>query len=295
MVTSEPLLTRLNVEGVAHVTFEIDSAASHNIISENYFNQLQNQLKLRGKETSKKLDKTIKIRLADGKLANQNCKIVQIYVSTNLENSAKLLPLTFLVVKGPNNLIGRHSLARLWPKEFEQFKAVTTNNYNNYNKGLASKNKKSKCQNVNKTQINKVNSEVVDNVEILKSNIKQVNFKNSKVNSKVNSNCKKPNAQSGVKSKSISPAIAKAKQVIERQPTVSRQTVPAPLPSPTVSRQTVPTPLQAAALPAQAGLGANRPADTCDVTSWPPRRELPDDAIWSYYTGDGYAILSKTL
>ena len=74
MVTSDPLLTRLNVEGIAHVTFEIDSAASHNIISENYFNQLQKQLKLRGKDSSKKLDKTIKIRLADAKLANKTAK-----------------------------------------------------------------------------------------------------------------------------------------------------------------------------------------------------------------------------
>ena len=163
MVTSDPLLTRLNVEGFAHVTFEIDSAASHNIISENNFNQLQKELKLRGKNPTKKLDKTIKIRLADGKLANQNCKIVQIHVSTDLENSAKLFPLTFLVVKGPNNLIGRHSLARLWPKEFEQFKAVATNNYK---LGLPKNNKKSKSKTVNKTQVNKVNSAIVNNVEI---------------------------------------------------------------------------------------------------------------------------------
>ena len=53
MVTSDPLLTRLNVEGFAHVTFEIDSAASHNIISENNSNQLQKELKLRGKNPTK--------------------------------------------------------------------------------------------------------------------------------------------------------------------------------------------------------------------------------------------------
>ena len=150
------------------------------------------QLKLRGKETSKKLAKTIKIRLADGKLADQNCQIVQIHVSTNLENSAKLFPLTFLVVKGPNNLIGRHSLARLWPKEFERFKAVTTDNYNIALSNL--NNKKSKSKNVNKSQINFVN---------------QINS-DSQIN-KVNSNCKQPKAQSGVKSQSISPAKTKAK------------------------------------------------------------------------------------
>ena len=67
MVTSEPLLTCLNVEGIARFTFRVDSAASHNIISEKRFNELQKQLKLRGKESSKKLAKTVKIKLADGK------------------------------------------------------------------------------------------------------------------------------------------------------------------------------------------------------------------------------------
>ena len=113
MVTSKPLLTRLNVEGIAHITFEIDSAASHNIISECNFNLLQKQLKIKGKDNSKKLNKTIKIRLADGKLADQNCNVVQIHVSADLDWSSTLVPLTFLVVKGPNSLIGRHSLARL--------------------------------------------------------------------------------------------------------------------------------------------------------------------------------------
>ena len=34
-----------------------------------------------------------------------------------------------MVVKGPNCLIGRHSLARLWPQEFERFRKATCANY----------------------------------------------------------------------------------------------------------------------------------------------------------------------
>ena len=30
------------------------------------------------------------------------------------------LTLTFLVVDGPNNLVGRHALARMWPTEFQR-------------------------------------------------------------------------------------------------------------------------------------------------------------------------------
>ena len=107
------------------------------------------------------MDKTIKIRLADGKLANQNCKVVQIHVSNNLNKNAKLIPVTFIVVKGPNSLLGRHTLARLWPREFEQFKTVATNNYK---LGLPKNNNESKSLIVNKTQANKVNSAVINNV-----------------------------------------------------------------------------------------------------------------------------------
>ena len=50
-------------------------------------------------------------------------------MSTDLEKFTKPLALTFLVVKGPNNLVGRHSLARLWPAEFKAFKDATCENF----------------------------------------------------------------------------------------------------------------------------------------------------------------------
>ena len=50
------------------------------------------------------------------------CKVVQIHVSCDLKKFETVYPLTFLVLEGPNNLIGRHSLQRLWPKEFNAFK-----------------------------------------------------------------------------------------------------------------------------------------------------------------------------
>ena len=108
---------------------EVDTAASHNIISERSFNKLQDELVKQGFEKSKKLSRGVKIRLADGNLADQVCPVVQLTVSTDLHKlSNKPLALTFLVVKGPNNLVGRHSLACLWPTEFKAFKNATCEN-----------------------------------------------------------------------------------------------------------------------------------------------------------------------
>ena len=75
------------------------------------------------------LPRKVKIKLADGNMADQDCPVVQLHVSTDLYKFKNDLALTFLVVKGPNNLSGRHSLARLWPREFERFKQATCENY----------------------------------------------------------------------------------------------------------------------------------------------------------------------
>ena len=129
LATTESLRTKLNIEGICHLVMEVDTAASHNIISEKAFDKLQEQLIIRGKEKSKRLSRGVKIRLADGNLASQECPVIQLNVSTDLEKFSKPLALTFLVVKGPNNLVGRHSLARLWPTEFKAFKETTCKNY----------------------------------------------------------------------------------------------------------------------------------------------------------------------
>ena len=50
LATTESLMTKLNLEGICHLNMEVDSAASHNIISEKAFDALQDQLIKRGKE-----------------------------------------------------------------------------------------------------------------------------------------------------------------------------------------------------------------------------------------------------
>ena len=79
---------------------------------------------------SKQLTRGVRIRLADGNLAGQECPVVQLTVSTDLYKlSNNPLDLTFLVVDGPNNLVGRHALARMWPSEFQRFKEATCENF----------------------------------------------------------------------------------------------------------------------------------------------------------------------
>ena len=157
---------------------------------------MQDQLVKRGKEKSKRLSQGVKIRLADGNLADQECPVVQLNVSTDLHKFSKPLALTFLVVKGPNNLVGRHSLARLWPTEFKAFKETTCKNY-----GIS--------KSLNATSSNQINSTNVD-----KNNKK---LSKSKSNSK-NSNYSEENrghlsnsAKVGIPAKVI-PAKVKARE-----------------------------------------------------------------------------------
>ena len=129
MATTPPLLTGLNIEGIGIIPFEVDSGASHNILSLKEFNRLQNELKKRGMPKSKMLDKTVQIKLADGKVASQDCPVAQIHVSTNIDKFSDSMPLSFLIVKGPNCLIGRHSIARLWPSVLAAFRKKTCENF----------------------------------------------------------------------------------------------------------------------------------------------------------------------
>ena len=148
------------------------------------------------------------------------------------------LALTFLVVKGPNNLIGRHSLARLWPREFERFREATCENFKIGNT-------ESKSNSYNQINLTKVDG---DNSE-LKSKAKSI----SKAKPKPNSG-----KQGGdLKAKAL-PAKINAREVNRPAP------VSAPPPPPSSM------PLQ----PAQTGFDAGTPGDASDVI-WPPRRPLP--------------------
>ena len=70
----------------------------------------------------------VRITLANGALASQVCKVAQINVSRDINNFNDVHSLYFVVLSGPNNLLGRHSLQCLWPKEYEKLKNVCGQN-----------------------------------------------------------------------------------------------------------------------------------------------------------------------
>ena len=98
------------------------------------FEKLQARLVKQGKAKSKSLPNGVKIKLADGSVSSQILKVVQIDVSKNLNEFTNSIPLTFLVVKGSHCLIGRHSLQKLYPRQFNAFKQVTSQNVKAYDK-----------------------------------------------------------------------------------------------------------------------------------------------------------------
>ena len=76
LVTSPAMMTSVRLQGVQLADFECDTAASHSVISDKAFNELQKKLKK--KLCVKKVN--VAIRLADGSSSSKSSGIVQIKV-----------------------------------------------------------------------------------------------------------------------------------------------------------------------------------------------------------------------
>ena len=150
-------------------------------------------------------------------MASQDCPVVQLKVSTDVHKFTNNLALTFLVVKGPNNLIGRHSLARLWPREFERFKQVTCKNY----KILGNTEIKStNCNQINKVEHNNANVNSVFNAAQQQNSSQDYSNVNSVSNVKSKAKSNVVESQTNPKSKpvkefarKISPAKIKPREI----------------------------------------------------------------------------------
>ena len=113
--TCKPMLTQIKI-GDKKVTMECDTAASHNILSQ----QTYQDIWPRG-TGPKLLYKRVKVMLADGsKSAKQTRSMECSVVAAN----GKRVKLHFFVMAGPNNLLGRLALSTIWPKEYSALKEV---------------------------------------------------------------------------------------------------------------------------------------------------------------------------
>ena len=117
--TCPAIMTDVVVEDVYTVRFECDTAASHSIISEDMYNGLRKQ---KWRVPSMMQEKLV-VRLADGTVSSKACGSVRLKVRAR--NSGEVT-LDFFVMDGPNNLLGRYALEKLWPNQFKALRQVAT-------------------------------------------------------------------------------------------------------------------------------------------------------------------------
>ena len=67
------------------------------------------------------------IRLADGTTSSKECTSASISVRRNLQGGrlSKPVELSFFVIDGPNNLLGRFALEKLWPEQYKALREIT--------------------------------------------------------------------------------------------------------------------------------------------------------------------------
>ena len=112
------MMTEVCIEKVCIAKFECDTAASHNVISAELCRKLRQKKIIPGVKTER-----VAIRLADGTVSRKLCGSISLSVKANNSPTVKL---NFFVLEGPNNLLDRLALEKLWPQQYEALKKVVT-------------------------------------------------------------------------------------------------------------------------------------------------------------------------
>ena len=118
--TNQPLMTSVRLAGACEAKFECDTAASHNVISAELYQKLRQQSNY--KIPSIKQEK-VAIRLADGTISGKACGSVTLTVQAR---NTPTVELNFFVLAGPNNLLGRLALEKLWPVQYRALRDVAS-------------------------------------------------------------------------------------------------------------------------------------------------------------------------
>ena len=113
--TCPPIMTEVKV-GDKKVKFECDTAASHNVLSQETYQDIWK----RG--SGPKLEyHSVKVMLADGTRSQKQTRSMEAVVEAA---NGKQVKLQFFVMSGPNNLLGRLALKTLWPEQYAALKDV---------------------------------------------------------------------------------------------------------------------------------------------------------------------------
>merc|ERR1711891_14936 len=102
--------------GDKKVSFECDTAASHNVLSQETYQDIWR----RGSGPKLKYH-SVRVLLADGTRSNKQTRSME---ATVCAANGKQLRLQFFVMSGPNNLLGRLALKSIWPEEYGALKEV---------------------------------------------------------------------------------------------------------------------------------------------------------------------------
>ena len=114
LTTNDPLLTRICVENVAEMTFELDTAASHSLLAKSTFDRLQKCLAAKGRKPLVVQQQQVSIKLADGTRTDKHIGTVQMNIARTINCSNPVL-VTFFILDGPNCLLSRYAVEGLWP------------------------------------------------------------------------------------------------------------------------------------------------------------------------------------
>ena len=113
--TCAPIMTQVKIAD-KKVTFECDTAASHNILSQESYQEIWR----RG--SGPKLQyHSVRVMLADGTRSQKQTRSMEAMVQAT---NGKKIKLQFFVMSGPNNLLGRLALRTIWPDQYGALKDV---------------------------------------------------------------------------------------------------------------------------------------------------------------------------
>ena len=118
--TNEPVITEIKMGTAGLEKFEVDTAASHSILTHEAYDRLKN---MPCGNIPDLRPETRTIQLADGSSSNKDMGSVSIRCQAGNSDSKKL---DFYVMKAPGNLLGRYAIEMLWPEVFKGLRAVAS-------------------------------------------------------------------------------------------------------------------------------------------------------------------------
>ena len=116
--TNRPMMTSVILAGKCKAQFECDTAASHSLMSVKLYKRLHEEPWC---QIPKAVTENVAMKLADGTISKKSCGVIKLSVKAR---NTPTVELSFFVVSGPNNLLGRFAIETLWPKQYKALRNI---------------------------------------------------------------------------------------------------------------------------------------------------------------------------